>query len=369
MRVTGWKTLTDVSFKRITACCAGKRLWRGQWWKQGDQVGGYCCMPDKRWWSQGRGEKRSESGYILRICRWIRCEGGTKSGVKDFACILAWMTGWMELSLTGVEHPESVANAWRQISGSVLDILSFLCTLDLQEEMLSRQLDTEVCSSVERSGLKIFSFKSWAYRWCLEEITKGQGSIRKEEKRFNGWPLGHSVSWVWDMRRKQQRKVSNRWKKENQDKEVSQQPSEDGLWGGCDKLCQMLRIGQVRWQLKIDCWMQHPGGHWWPWWDLCWWNDGANASLEGAENRMEGKELETRINEDAWRVLLQKKENNMLVVHRGTGVERALFCCFLFVVLPFFIMLTIFVCVVQWHYIHNVQASPPSFFSIALFIL
>lgn len=66
----------------------------------------------------------------------------------------------MELSLTGVGHPESVANAWRQISGSVLDILSFLCTLDLQEEMLSRQLDTEVCSSVERSGLKIFSFKS-----------------------------------------------------------------------------------------------------------------------------------------------------------------------------------------------------------------
>lgn len=110
----------------------------------------------------------------------------------------------MELSLTGVGHPESVANAWRQISGSVLDILSFLCTLDLQEEMLSRQLDTEVCSSVERSGLKIFSFKSWAYRWYLKPAVwkRSPRDKRVLEKKRRGlmadlWDTQYPESGTW----------------------------------------------------------------------------------------------------------------------------------------------------------------------------
>lgn len=84
---------------------------------------------------------------------------------------------------------------------------------------------------------------------------------------------------------------------------------------------------QVRWQLKIEHWIQHPRGHWWPWWKLCWWDDGANSSLEGVVSKMEGKKLETRIN-DSWRFLLQKEENIRLVVHGGTGVKMTLFCCF-----------------------------------------
>ena len=100
-----------------------------------------------------------------------------------------------------------------------------------------------------------------------------------------------------------------------------------GLWGRFVKCWNC----QVRWQLKIEHWIQHPRGHWWPWWKLCWWDDGANSSLEGVVSRMEGKKLETRIN-DSWRFLLQKEENIRLVVHGGTGVKMTLFCCFLFVV-------------------------------------
>ena len=70
------------------------------------------------------------------------------------------MAGKVELPLTQVRYPESTASVWRQISSSLLDILSFLCALDLQQEMESRELDTGVCSSMERADLKTYNFKS-----------------------------------------------------------------------------------------------------------------------------------------------------------------------------------------------------------------
>ena len=97
--------------------CGGQG-WR---WEIGRrQVGGYCYIPDERRWCQGRGEKRSKSGYILKICWCVSCVCGTKSGGKDFAHILAWMAGQMELSLIDVGHPENTLDSWKQISSSML---------------------------------------------------------------------------------------------------------------------------------------------------------------------------------------------------------------------------------------------------------
>lgn len=97
---------------------------------------------------QWSGEKRLE--YILTIWDWVKYICETKSGVKDSPSILSWKTGEVENWLTEVGSPD----AWRQLSSSVLDLLSFLCALELHEEMLSTQLDQTYVAQWREIGWK-----------------------------------------------------------------------------------------------------------------------------------------------------------------------------------------------------------------------
>lgn len=51
---------------------------------------------------------------------------------------------------------------------SAFDTLSLRCCLDIQVEMLSKQLDVQVWSLGERTGLKILILESLAYRGYIK---------------------------------------------------------------------------------------------------------------------------------------------------------------------------------------------------------
>lgn len=138
------------------------------------------------------------------------------------------------------------------------------------------------------------------------------------------WDTQYPESGTWGGNRKGK---SNHWKKEKSRQAGVPTTKWRRVVRRMGWVVSNAGTGQVRWQLKIEHWIQVPRGPWWPWCKLCWWDDGANSSLEGVVSRMEGKKLETRIN-DSWRFLLQKEENIRLVVHGGTGFKMTLFCCY-----------------------------------------